>query len=84
METKYCVARRYYKFMGCFLGLFTLVGLVFYIILMIRTFGNGTDWLTGTWLILGLVAMVTILPTLANFFMGRGCGDKYHLNDQDN
>ena len=32
MDRKKCVARGYYKFMGCFTGLFTLVGLVFYII----------------------------------------------------
>ena len=81
MENKTCIARRYYKFMACFTALFMIAGIVLYIFLMVRTFGNGTDWLTGTWLVLGLVAMVTFLPTLANFFMGRACGDKYHLND---
>lgn len=84
MDRKHCIAKGYYKFIGCFTALFNIAGLVFYIILMVQTFRNGTDWLTTTWLILGLVAMLTILPALANFFMGRGCGgDKYHLNDAE-
>lgn len=84
MNGKHYVARGYYKTMACITALINVVGLVFYIILMVNVFSKGTDYLTTAFLILGLIAMVTILPTLANFFMGRGVGcDSYHLYGHD-
>lgn len=70
--------------MGCLTGLLFLSTLVFYIILMVRSFTNGVDWLTAAFLIIGIIALLTVIPTLANFFFGRGCRcDKYHLNDKE-
>lgn len=78
------MAKKYYKFMGCLTGLLFVTTLVFYIILMVRSFTSGVNWLTAAFLIIGIVALLTVVPTLANFFMGRGCrGDKYHLNEKE-
>ena len=78
------IARGFYKIMACLTGLLFLATLVLYIILMIRAFTTGVDWLTASFLVIGIVALLTVVPTLANFFMGRGCrGDKYHLNNKD-
>lgn len=70
MDTRRKIASRYYKCVGLLTTLFTLAGLVFYIILMVQTFSKETNWLTTTFLIVGLLAMLTILPALANIFVG--------------
>lgn len=82
MKRHYGFDSKYYKCMGFATVCLMVIGLVFYTIFVVRTFKNGTDWLVGTLLIFGEVAMVTLLPALANSFMALGCTiEKDHCND---
>ena len=82
MKRHYGFDSKYYKCMGFMTVCMMVIGLVFYTIFVVRTFNNGTDWLVGTLLIFGEVAMVTLLPALANTFMAIGCTiAKDHKND---
>lgn len=65
--------KKCYRLAGCFTCLYTLTGLVFYIILMVNKFNAGVDWLTGFFLIFGLVGIVIIGPMLTNLFFFQGC-----------
>lgn len=84
MKKKCCMTSGYYKFMGfhtCIMGLITLA---FYIVLMVRVFSNGTDWLTGVFLVLGLITILTILPAIANSFVSVGKRiEHHHCEDPD-
>ncbi|MBQ0008923.1 MAG: hypothetical protein KBS97_01435 [Firmicutes bacterium] len=84
MRRHYGFDSKYYKCMGFMTVCFMVVGLVFYTIFMIRTFVNGTDWLVGILLVFGELAMLTLLPALANSFMALGCTiERDHINDLD-
>lgn len=77
-------ARRFYKAIACIMAMLFIATLVLYIILMIRSFTRGVDGLTAGFLVVGIIALLIVVPTLANFFMGRGCKcDKYHLNQKE-
>ena len=73
MRRHYGFDSKYYKCMGFATVCLMVIGLVFYTIFVVRTFNNGTDWLAGTLLIFGEVAMFTLLPALANSFVALGC-----------
>ena len=72
MKRHYRFDVKYYKCISFLTVCMMLVGLVFYTIFMVRTFINGTDWLVGILLVFGALAMITILPALANTFMALG------------
>ena len=69
MKRHYGFDSKYYKCMGFCTVCLMVIGLVFYTIFVVRTFNNGTDWLVGTLLIFGEVAMITLLPAIANTFI---------------
>lgn len=65
--------KKCFRLAGCCLSFLTLVGLVFYIIMMVNLFSTGVSWLTGFFLIYGLVSMVVIGPMLSSLFFSEAC-----------
>ena len=74
---------KFYKLMGCLTCTFFIVGIVFYIILMINSFSKGVDWLTGFFLIYGAVGILMhaiMIPSLL-FCMGyKECHKEDYCN----
>lgn len=84
MRRHYRFDSKYYKCMAFATVCMMVIGLVFYIIFMVRTFSNGTDWLIGILLVFGALGMVTILPALANTFMALGLTiEKDHCEEME-
>lgn len=46
------------------LGLYLLVGFVFYMFLFVEKFKAGVNWLAGSMLVYGLVGFILIAPTV--------------------